>query len=97
MGRISTEKIEEINEVYLVTGTYAATARLVGVAPSTVKKYMIPGYVSKNKIESKDFSKNDFPQIPLSSFKTLKNWGDLCILNKSEREKIQDFWKELKA
>lgn len=97
MGRISAEKIEEINEVYLVTGTYAATARLVGVAPSTVKKYIVPGYVSKNKAEGKDFSKEDFPETPLLTFKNLENWGDLCILNKIEKEKIQDFWKELQA
>lgn len=45
--RIDEEKIIEINEVYLRTKVKSQTAKIVGVSPSTVTKYLIDGYVSQ--------------------------------------------------
>ena len=61
--RITDEQIEQINKVYLDCGTYSGTAKIVGVSPSSVKKYIIPDYseepiiISKvNKISPKDIN-----------------------------------------
>ena len=44
--RVTESEIKQINELYLQYGTYAAVAREVGRAPSTVKKYIDPNYQS---------------------------------------------------
>lgn len=45
--RITPEKIEQINELYLKLGVKKRVAEIVGCSPSTVSKYIIEGYVSK--------------------------------------------------
>ena len=50
--RITDEKIIEINEVYLQCGVKSQTAKICGVSPASVTKYLIPNYVSqKDKVE----------------------------------------------
>ena len=50
--RVTQDEIEKMNELYLEYGTYSAVAREVGRAPSTVKRYIIPGYEScKQSVE----------------------------------------------
>lgn len=44
--RVTESEIKQINELYLQYGTYAAVAREVGRAPSTVKRYVDPNYQS---------------------------------------------------
>jgi DNA invertase Pin-like site-specific DNA recombinase len=48
----------QINELYLELKTYAAVARETGFSPSTVKKYIIPNYISQNDIKITPFNKN---------------------------------------
>ena len=50
---MTQEKIIEINELYLKIKTYAGVSRAMGGSPSptTVKKYIIPNYVSKENIK----------------------------------------------
>lgn len=45
--RITPEKIEQINELYLKLGVKKRVAEIVGCSPSTVSKYIIDGYISK--------------------------------------------------
>ncbi len=45
--RVSQDEIIKMNELYLEYKTYSAVAREVGRAPSTVKKYIDPNYVSQ--------------------------------------------------
>lgn len=45
--RVSQDEIIKMNELYLEYGTYAAVAREVGRAPSTVKRYIDPDYESQ--------------------------------------------------
>ena len=98
MGRITItqEKIIEINELYLKIKTYAGVSRALGgsPAPATVKKYIIPNYISKENIKKKIFKKEDLPEFDVSLFK-IENWGDLCILSKEEIEEMKELWKEL--
>lgn len=45
--RVSQDEIIKMNELYLEYKTFAAVAREVGRAPSTVKKYIDPNYKSQ--------------------------------------------------
>lgn len=50
MGRkIDDATIIKINEVYFECGVKSKTAQIVGVSPSTVTKYLIPGYKSQRQ------------------------------------------------
>ena len=94
---ITNEQIIEINELYLRIKTYAGVSRAMGgsPAPSTVKKYIIPNYVSKENKKVKVFHKDELPEFAKDKFDGVDNWGDLCLLSKSEEKEIIDFWKEL--
>ena len=43
--KVSQDEIIRMNELYLEYKTYAAVAREVGRAPSTVKRYIDPNYI----------------------------------------------------
>ena len=96
MSKITNEKIIEINELYLQIGTYSGVAKVVGCAPSTVKKYIIEGYTPSNerKVE-KIFNKEDLPEFSTDCFKNVENWGELCLLSKEEKEEIEELWTDL--
>lgn len=95
--KITEDKIIEMNELYLKIKTYAGVSRAMGgsPAPSTVKKYIIPNYVSKEKIKKKIFQKEDLPEFSTNIFKGVDNWGDLCVLSEEEREEMKELWEEL--
>lgn len=93
--RITEEQKIEINELYLKIGTYSGVAKVMGCAPSTVKKYIIPGFIPQNKINKKIFHKEDLPEFSTEVFKDLENWGELCLLNKEEENEIKELWNEM--
>jgi hypothetical protein len=94
---ISQDQIIEMNELYLKIKTYAGVSRALGGSPSptTVKKYIIPGYTSKTLIEKKVFHKDDLPEFAVDIFRGVDNWGDLCFLSKEEEKEIVELWNEL--
>lgn len=94
---ITQDQIIEMNELYLQIGTYAGVSRALGGSPSptTVKKYIIPGYMSKNTITRKTFHKGDLPEFVADIFSGVDNWGDLCRLSKDEHDEIMELWNEL--
>lgn len=94
---ISQDKIIEINELYLKIKTYAGVSRALGGSPSptTVKKYIIPGYMSKSTIVKKAFHKDDLPEFVAEVFCGVDNWGDLCRLSKDEKQEVIELWNEL--
>ena len=95
--QVTPELIVEMNELYLKIGTYAGVSRELGGSPSatTVKKYIIPNYVSKSKRQLIVFHKDDLPEFVTDMFGGVDNWGDLCILSKNEEEEITKLWDEL--
>ena len=95
--QIIQDKIIEMNELYLKIKTYAGVSHAMGGSPSptTVKKYIIPDYVSKDKIVRKEFHKDDLPEFAVEVFRGVDNWGDLCVLSDSEKEEMEAFWNEL--
>lgn len=94
---ITNEQIIEMNELYLKIKTYAGVSRAMGgsPAPSTVKKYIIPNYISKENKKVKVFHKDDLPEFAEDIFNGVDNWGDLCLLSKNEKEGIIELWDEL--
>jgi hypothetical protein len=94
---ITQDQIIEMNELYLKIGTYAGVSRALGGSPSptTVKKYIIPGYMSKSSINRKVFHKGDLPEFATDKFRGVDNWGDLCRLSKAEHDEIMELWNEL--
>lgn len=88
--RLSDEKIKLIQVMYQKLGTYAATARAVGCAPSTVKKYCT--------LEAKDSAIN----ANFNFDKEIPKWGSFDIslkdthltqLTEEEKEELRTMWK----
>ena len=94
---ITNDQIIEMNELYLKIKTYAGVSRAMGGSPSptTVKKYIIPNYISKENRKMKVFHKDDLPEFATEIFDGVDNWGDLCLLSQSEQKGIKEFWNEL--
>jgi hypothetical protein len=98
MAKLTDEKIREIQEAYKRLGTYAATAREVGVSASTVKKYTTeevpvrPMVKENEKIERKIITK--LPDFDIHWFDGVTNFGALCEYNKKEEADVLNFWKE---
>lgn len=93
MAKLSVEKIEQINKIYLETGTYAATARIVGCSPATVKKYVVEDFTLAAPKEIITFSEQIVPIELLTITKEeLKNLGGL---SQSEIEEIHSLWEEM--
>lgn len=58
MARITEEQKVEINELYASNHNKSLTARILGISPASVSKYIIDGYVPKaQRIEIPKFSK----------------------------------------
>lgn len=93
--KIGAEEVKRINEIYAECRTYAETARRLGMAPSTVKKYVIPGWVPVDKAAIRHFNLSMIPEFDTSMFYGVDNYGDLCVLSDAERDEIKELWKEL--
>ena len=96
MAKVITEETKiKINELYLEIGTYSGVAKIVGCAPTTVKKYIIPNFVPSEKIKKRIFEKEDLPEFSTEGLKNVENWGSLCLLSEEEKNEIREFWNEL--
>lgn len=104
MARVTMtpEKIIEVNELYLKLGTYSAVSRELGgsPSPSTVKKYIIPNYVSRKDISAtkRTYHIEDLPDFDIKEYVDLiksNNWGELCVLSEEENAEVEELWKEL--
>lgn len=101
---VTQEMIEQMNELYLQIGTYAGVSRAMGGIPSasTVKKYIIEGYVSKEEAMK---NRKLFTQERLNELDNIKenfwdkfcieNWGDFCVLSEEEVSEITELWNEI--
>lgn len=89
--KIGPEEIVKINEAYKATGTYAAAARIVGCAPSTVKRYIIPDYTSAPVVETEEITLPPLEEIA----DKLPPWYDITCLTPEEEKEIKLLWKEM--
>ena len=101
---ITQEMIIQMNEYYLEYGTYAAVSRAMGGTPcaSTVKRYIIDGYVSKKVTEENRqvFSEerlNELDNVDDSFWDKFccEDWGELCELSEEEMTELEVLWQEL--
>ena len=95
--KITTDIIKQINELYIKLGTYAAVARELGIAPTTVKKYVVPDYCPLEERKIKKFNViYDLPaQYSTEMFEGVENFGDLCEYTEDEAVEIVELWEEL--
>lgn len=105
MGKsISEEKIIEINEVYLQCKVKSQTAKIVGVSPATVTKYLIPNYSSqKDNNEKVEFNEeiagaqnfiNGIREIVSSkNYTPIKAFCKICELSSEEQKEIKEIQK----
>ena len=88
----------QFNELYLQYGTYAEVARQTGFSASTVRKYIVNNYVSKEKIEEvKNVFYEDIADLrPTFDFpKSLREWQELFLYTKEEKEETEELRKEI--
>ena len=88
---INQDKIKEINILYLKLKTYAAVARELGIAPSTVKKYIIPNFTLVTDVVKFDDNLIKPVNLNLIAF----NNKDICTLTDIEIIEIEELWKEI--
>lgn len=97
MKRITNEDILQINSLYFQYKTYAEVARQTGFAASTVKKYVIKNW---EPVKTNNIIRFDLVNLPNFSeavkiFRGVTNYGDLCVLDESEKEELKNLWEEL--
>ena len=95
MARVTSEDILRMNEIYYKTHVFAEVARQTGFSASTVRKYVDVNWkpvVSENIIR---FEMKDLPEFDTTCFKSIDNYGDLCVLTEREQEEMRELWKEL--
>ena len=92
--KITPEKIEEINELYLELGVKAQVARKLGISASTVSKYIIPNYIAKSNREETDC---EIPiSFPIEDFMgNYGTMGTLCELSEDEWADLKNLQKEI--
>lgn len=99
--KITDEKIIEINEVYLQCGVKSQTAKICGVSPASVTKYLIKDYKARKDIKVEKFNKEvtgcqsfiDF--INQNSNAAILNFCDFCKLSEEEKKDLKELQKEI--
>lgn len=89
--KVTQDMIIQINELYKELKTYAAVSRVVGVSPTTVKKYVIQDYQKptpsrENIIQEQEINFEIFNR---------NNWNILLELMPREIDGINELRKEV--
>ena len=89
---VGQETIIKINDLYLEIGTYAGVSRAPGGSPSptTVKKYIIPGYKKEVRVLA---DKKTIPELDLKMFDGC--WDNLIQIREDEKALIEEVRKEV--
>lgn len=91
--RVSQDDIIEMNEIYLVCKTYSGVAQATGWSAGTVKKYIIPNYISQ-QIKKEKYNIN-IPSVE-DTIKFLTNIQQpLTTLTNKEINELPKLWKEI--
>lgn len=99
--KITDEKIIEINEVYLQCGVKSQTAKICGVSPASVTKYLIKDYKARKDTKIEEFNKEavgcqsfiDF--INQNSNTAILNFCNFCKLSEEEKNDLRELQKEI--
>ena len=93
-ARVTEQDKINMNELYVRFKTYAAVARETGFSPSTVKKYIVPNYVSINNIKINKFN-GEIPTEFLPFPKSQNDWENLLQLTTDELEELKELREEI--
>ena len=92
--RVTEQDIIDMNEAYLLCGTYSGVAKALGWSASTVKKYIIEGYQSKGATgeipSTKIFVE---PAAVDEAIEYLLNHSNLSCLTDQEKKDMAAIWK----
>jgi len=91
MKRVTQDDIIAMNEAYLACGTYSGAAKATGWSASTVKKYIIDGYKSEQKVEVVDIELPPIEEIA----DRLPPWYNITCLTPEEEKEIKQLWGEM--
>ena len=94
MRRVVSEKdVIQINEAYLLCGTYSGAAKATGWSASTVKKYIISGYTSQidKAAQESMITLPDLDKVVVA----LKQMAHATMLTSEEALEITELWKEM--
>lgn len=90
---VNEEDIIQINEAYLLCGTYSGAAKATGWSASTVKKYIISGYTSQVDAAAQEsmITLPDLDEVVVN----LKQMVHATMLTLEEALEVVELWKEL--
>lgn len=84
--RVSNNDILKMNELYYADPVYSHVAKLTGFSPTTVKKYIIPGFRPRKPREKMN---KELPAV--ESIVIPENLGEWLNLTFDEELEISDF------
>ena len=93
MRRVTDEDIIQMNEAYLLCGTYSGAAKVTGWSASTVKKYIISGYTSQIDAAAQEsiITLPDLDEVVTN----LKQMVHATMLTSEEVLEVTELWKEM--
>ena len=93
MRRVTEEDIIQMNEAFLLCGTYSGAAKATGWSTSTVKKYIISGYTSQINTAAQE-SMITLPDLD-EVVANLRQMAHATMLTSEEALEVTKLWKEL--
>lgn len=93
MRRVTEEDIIQMNEAFLLCGTYSGAAKATGWSASTVKKYIISGYTSQIDTAARE-SMITLPDLDMV-VANLRQMAHATMLTAEEALEVVELWKEL--
>ena len=93
MRRVTEEDIIQMNEAFLLCGTYSGAAKATGWSASTVKKYIISGYTSQIDTAAQE-SMITLPDLD-EVVTNLRQMAHATMLTSEEALEVTELWKEL--
>jgi len=93
MRRVTEEDIIQMNEAFLLCGTYSGAAKATGWSASTVKKYIISGYTSQIDTAAQE-SMITLPDLD-EVVANLMQMAHATMLTSEEALEVTELWKEL--
>ena len=91
--KITEEQKLQMNILYKKYNTYAAVAREMGVAPTTVQKYIIPNFEVPQSEDINRFDSSKLPEFDPKAFENI-DWNN-CVVFGDEFAEIKELWKEI--
>ena len=94
---ITSDVIVHINELYREIGTYAGVARILGLAPTTVKKYVSHDFVPAENLNIKRADIGACREIVENFNMSFNDFNNSMLLELTEEEaaEMEEIWREI--